>query len=196
MANVSDDKNAAVGGGNTDTSEQAWLLNQGATSDMTNDAWMEVFKAGGATSDNWNDAALEWLKILGYSGGNLADAWKWHWFSSYASEIALGVGWSQTSSSPDNYQFDVPPGVNFVAATFINITIGKNYNIKFDASGDLPVTALLFKPGNFTQDVVITVGSYDIDFLAQDSNGTPRFAVQDIAGVTQFKIENVRIEEA
>jgi len=35
-------------------------------------------------------------------------------------------------------------------------------------------TALLFKPGNFAEDVVVTEGSPDIDFLAQDTTDVSR----------------------
>jgi len=106
-------------------------------------------------------------------------------------DIDLGVGW--TKIGYNTYQFDVPPGVNFVAATFSNVIVGNNYNIKFTATGDLPVTALVFRPGDFSEDTLITEGSYDIDFLADNLNGTTRFAVQDITDVTQFRIGNIQV---
>ena len=199
MTHVNDDKLSALGGtslDNTNDLEIIWLQSKGATSDNINDAWMELYVIDGATADNINDAALEWLLIQGYTGDNLADGWAWYWFSASATAANVSPGWTQTSSFPHNYQFDVPPGANFASLTFTNLVIGKNYSIQFDASGDLIAGTLVFRPGDFAEDTEILVGSYDFTFLADNQNGTTRFAVQDITSVTQFKIDNVRIEES
>jgi len=194
-------KDATGGKGHINELEYLWLESKiGALNLSLNEMWYREFVTGAiGTKDtfSWNTNAFIYLGEKGATANSLSGRWYQFWESgsgSSLSAVSLGVGWSRVGIN--DYQFDVPPGVNFVAMTLLNVVIGNNYNVKFDAAGTLPVTALLFKPGNFTEDVVITPASYDIDFLAQDTNGTPRFAVQDITGVTQFKVSNLVVTNA
>jgi len=193
---------AATGGkGHINELEYQWLSSKvGALNLHLNEMWFREFLTGAVGTKAalpWNTNAYIYLGENGATAKTLSERWWEFWFNAQPgglNEVSLSPGWSRVGLN--DYQFDVPPGANFSTLTFDNVVVGNNYNIKFTASGDLPVTALVFRPGDFAEDTTITPGSYDIDFLADNLNGTTRFAVQDITGVTQFTISNLVVTNA
>jgi len=203
---VNDDKQTALHGEigkptgtqSVNDVEMQWLTLRGYTEGGLNERWRQEFfnaTAGAAKySFTFDDAARIYLAELGLTG-TLPEMWHLFWSGKAdLSEVSLGVGWTKVGFN--DYQFNVPPGAAFVAMTLINVIVGQNYNISFDASGDLPATALVFRPGDFAQDTIIAAQAYNFQFLADNQNGVSRFAVQDIAGVTQFNISNLVVTDA
>jgi hypothetical protein len=68
MSNRPDEKNTALGGGNTDDAEIVYLKANGATSDNVNDAWREFLTARGFTTGNYNTDMFAYLGSKAYTG--------------------------------------------------------------------------------------------------------------------------------
>lgn len=101
--------------------------------------------------------------------------------------VLLGEGW--TKKATGQYVFDVPPGSTFKPLQFAGLQIGGSYNIKFTTVAQTGYGGMLFRPGVLGLDTVINADAdYDVDFVAQDSNGITRFLHTDVTGVSRITV--------
>lgn len=106
--------------------------------------------------------------------------------------ITLGEGWTQKTN--DQYVFDVPPGAAFKPLSFVGLTIGAQYRIRFVASAATGYGTMVFRPGELGFDTVIAAdGAYDITFTAQDTNGVSRFLHTDVTGVSRITLSLLKL---
>jgi len=206
MPHVSDDKNAAVGGGNTDTSEQAWLKTQGATSDQVNDAWLEVFALTllGAATGNFNTDAYAYLGGLGHTGA-LPDRWASFWAGGgggLGAELVTNGGfdtdtdWFKGSGWQISLVADTDGQLGDLAQV-LAITEGKTYRISLDITQQTSaVGGLRIRLGSGgDQWEFHSVGAHTVDIVA--GNDAQKRLELWVSPANSFigEIDNVSVKE-